>query len=232
MPKRKNKNNDNTVNNGNIKENAENLNNDTQTTSAVKSDDKNKSNIDLNSSLDKLVKKNTNTSAKKNDKSDKNNNQPTKVKRTISMMTIDKKLEELEKGLTIEKNNIIHLLQGVKDVRKDYSRYMKELSKKRNKVKTNVNDTKAVNNDLKMELVKLDESLCNFLEIDTNSSMSSSDVFKKINEYIVSNSLQDESNATIIKLDDKLKDLLQPKKRQQVTYFNIQHFLSKHYTTV
>jgi upstream activation factor subunit UAF30 len=54
-------------------------------------------------------------------------------------------------------------------------------------------------------------------------------VTKFINKYIIEKGLKHPENGRQIILDDTLKELLSPPADTQVTYLNLQKFLSPHY---
>jgi chromatin remodeling complex protein RSC6 len=54
-------------------------------------------------------------------------------------------------------------------------------------------------------------------------------VTREINAYIRNNSLQDKENGRRINPDTKLKSLLKLKKGEELTYFNLQRYMSPHF---
>ena len=68
-----------------------------------------------------------------------------------------------------------------------------------------------------------------FLALPEGELISSSEVTKFINKYITEKGLKHPDNGRQIILDDTLKDLLAPPADVQVTYLNLQKFLSPHY---
>ena len=68
-----------------------------------------------------------------------------------------------------------------------------------------------------------------FLGLPAGELISRSEVTKVVNKYIIDNSLKHPDNGRQIILDDKLRDLLAPPEGVQVTYLNLQKFLSPHY---
>ena len=71
-------------------------------------------------------------------------------------------------------------------------------------------------------------ALTAFLGVEPGTQMSRSDVTKFVNAYIADKNLKaPPPNGRNIVLDDKLRDLLEPGE-QQVTFLNLQRFLSKH----
>ena len=77
--------------------------------------------------------------------------------------------------------------------------------------------------------MRMSPELCQFLNVDTSTEMARTDVTKKITEYVKEHKLQNEKNKRELILDDKLRTIIQPEEDVQVTFFNLQKFLSKHY---
>ena len=59
--------------------------------------------------------------------------------------------------------------------------------------------------------------------------MARTDVTKEINAYIRTHNLQDKNNGRVIRADKKLSTLLKLKKDDELTYFNLQRFMSPHF---
>jgi chromatin remodeling complex protein RSC6 len=59
--------------------------------------------------------------------------------------------------------------------------------------------------------------------------MARTEVTKEINAYIRANKLQDPKNGRIIQADAKLQTLLNLKKGDELTYFNLQKYMSPHF---
>ena len=68
-----------------------------------------------------------------------------------------------------------------------------------------------------------------FLALTEGELISRSEVTKFINKYITEKGLKHPDNGRQIILDDTLKDLLAPPADVQVTYLNLQKFLSPNY---
>ena len=68
-----------------------------------------------------------------------------------------------------------------------------------------------------------------FLSLSEGELISRSEVTKFINKYIIEKGLKHPENGRQIILDDTLKELLSPPADTQVTYLNLQKFLSPHY---
>lgn len=150
----------------------------------------------------------------------------TKTRRVINIQTIEDSLNKIENELVKERNNIIGLLKMFSDVRKDYSRLSKEISKKGKKRNDSTEKKKLTG---ALGPIFLDDELCSFLNKPKGTQMNAPEVIRALNIYIVNNKLQVNDNKTIINPDDKLSNLLQVDEGEQLTYFNIQKYLSKHY---
>ena len=71
--------------------------------------------------------------------------------------------------------------------------------------------------------------LATFLGKPAGSEMARTEVTREINEYIRSHSLQDKSNGRKINADTSLMSLLKLKEGDELTYFNLQRYMSPHF---
>ena len=71
--------------------------------------------------------------------------------------------------------------------------------------------------------------LAKFLGKPSGTEMARTEVTKEINAYIRSNSLQDPKNGRVIVPDAKLRQLLVVPEGEQLTYFNLQRYMSRHF---
>jgi chromatin remodeling complex protein RSC6 len=76
---------------------------------------------------------------------------------------------------------------------------------------------------------KISDELATFLKKEKGSMMARTDVTKEMTAYIRENSLQDKSNGRKILPDAKLKKLLKVSDADELTYFNLQKFMSPHF---
>lgn len=97
---------------------------------------------------------------------------------------------------------------------------------KRNKKKRSTG-TRTPSGFVKPTLIS--EELASFLGKVHGTEMARTEVTKEINQYIRANKLQDPSNGRIILADAKLTKLLSLKKDDQLTYFNLQKYMSPHF---
>ena len=77
---------------------------------------------------------------------------------------------------------------------------------------------------------KISDELAKFLEKPVGTEMARTDVTREINKYIRSHNLQDKENGRKINPDAKLQSLLKLKKTDELTYFNLQRYMSPHFS--
>ena len=76
---------------------------------------------------------------------------------------------------------------------------------------------------------RISEELAKFLGKDPNTEMARTEVTRDINKYIRNHNLQDKENGRKINPDSKLASLLKLKKTDELTYFNLQRYMSPHF---
>jgi chromatin remodeling complex protein RSC6 len=76
---------------------------------------------------------------------------------------------------------------------------------------------------------KISDELATFLGKDKGTEMARTEVTRDINKYIRTHSLQDKENGRKINPDTKLATLLKLKKTDELTYFNLQRYMSPHF---
>jgi chromatin remodeling complex protein RSC6 len=77
---------------------------------------------------------------------------------------------------------------------------------------------------------KISDELAKFLDKPIGSEMARTDVTREINKYIRTHNLQDKENGRKINPDTKLATLLKLKKTDELTYFNLQRYMSPHFS--
>ncbi len=75
----------------------------------------------------------------------------------------------------------------------------------------------------------ISNELATFLGKPEGTEMARTEVTREINSYIRAHSLQDKDNGRKIIPDAKLKGLLKLKKGEELTYFNLQKYMSPHF---
>jgi len=133
--------------------------------------------------------------------------------------------EELVTGLTIVKNQIGNLQHSLKQLEKNVKKQMKVLKKEATKNKNKGN--RKPSGFAKPS--KVTKELCEFMNKTEGTEIARTEVTKSLVTYIKENKLENESNSKIIKPDNKLKFLLGVEEGEQLTYFNIQKYMNKHF---
>ena len=75
----------------------------------------------------------------------------------------------------------------------------------------------------------ISKELANFLGKPVGTEWARTEVTREINAYIRTHSLQDKENGRKINPDSKLATLLKLKKTDELTYFNLQRYMSPHF---
>ena len=75
----------------------------------------------------------------------------------------------------------------------------------------------------------MSNELCEFMGKPTGTKVARTEVTQYIIDYINKNDLQKSDNRKFIDPDDKLSTLLDVKEGDEVTYFNIQRYMNKHF---
>lgn len=76
---------------------------------------------------------------------------------------------------------------------------------------------------------KISSELATFLGKEPGIEMARTEVTREINKYIRANNLQDAENGRKINPDKSLRSLLKIPKDEQLTYFNLQRYMSPHF---
>jgi chromatin remodeling complex protein RSC6 len=87
---------------------------------------------------------------------------------------------------------------------------------------------RAANNGFKKPL-DVTDALRAFLGLAEKEQISRSEVTKRISAYVTENNLKHPDSGRVIVLDDKLKTLLNTPEGIEITFLNIQKYLSPHY---
>ena len=109
---------------------------------------------------------------------------------------------------------------------KKWSRELKSVQKSQSKRKRKTGN-RAPSGFVKP--TKISDELAKFLEKPTGTEMARTDVTREINKYIRFHNLQDKENGRKINPDVKLQTLLKLKKTDDLTYFNLQRYMSPHF---
>ena len=123
------------------------------------------------------------------------------------------------------KSYIRALEAQVKSVEKSVRKRMKQLERESKKNK-NKGNRKASGFAVP---TKISNDLCKFMGKPEGFQMARTEVTKYIINYIKSNNLPDKKNKKVINPDTALKSLLDIKPTEEVTYFNLQRYMNKHF---
>ena len=121
---------------------------------------------------------------------------------------------------------ITGLKSEFKNIEKRWARELKTAQKKSSKRKRS-GEPRAPSGFVKA--TKISDELASFLGKESGSLMARTEVTREINKYIREHSLQDKTNGRKIIPDSKLSVLLKIGEEQELTYFNLQRFMSPHF---
>ena len=75
----------------------------------------------------------------------------------------------------------------------------------------------------------ISDKLAKFLGKEVGTEMARTEVTRELNAYIREHNLQDKNNGRKINADASLRDLLQLSDKDELTYFNLQKYMSPHF---
>jgi len=128
--------------------------------------------------------------------------------------------------LTQMRSTMSTLLTDFRALQKRAEREMKQAQKNGQKRKRK-SGNRAPSGFVKPTLIS--DQLADFLNKPRGSELARTDVTREINAYIRANNLQDKDNGRKINPDTKLKKLLAIKPSDELTYFNLQRYMSPHF---
>ena len=115
--------------------------------------------------------------------------------------------------------------QQIRQLEKNIKKEMKGLKKAatKNKNKGNKKPSGFANP------TKVTKELCEFMNKQEGTQIARTEVTRALISYIKSNNLQNKDNKKIILPDQKLQFLLGINKEEELTYFNLQKYMNKHF---
>jgi upstream activation factor subunit UAF30 len=128
--------------------------------------------------------------------------------------------------LTSIKSAVTTALGNAREFKKRNERELKVLRKNQAKKKASSGNRKPSGFT---KPTGITNELATFLGKPAGIEMARTDVTKEINQYIRTHNLQDKDNGRVIRADKKLSTLLKLKKDDELTYFNLQRFMSPHF---
>ena len=123
------------------------------------------------------------------------------------------------------KSQISMMAAQVKSLEKTVKKHMKQLEREAQKNK-NKGNRKASGFAVPS---KISFDLCEFMGKPECTEMARTEVTKYMIQYIKNNDLPDKDNKKIIKPNNALKSLLNVKPTDEVTYFNLQKYMNRHF---
>lgn len=136
---------------------------------------------------------------------------------------------ELLKKLNTLTTTFATLKQDFKSLEKKYMKEMKVIKRSADRKKKALGSKPARAPSGFVKPTRISEELASFLEKPAGTEMARTEVTREINKYIRTHDLQDTTNGRKINPDDKLRKLLQVPSTDDLTYFNLQKYLSKHF---
>jgi len=125
------------------------------------------------------------------------------------------------------------LTSTISTVRSEFKSIEKIWAKRiKTATKTNIKKKKKSGNRAPSGFVKptkISDELALFLNKPVGTEMARTEVTREINLYIRANQLQDTTNGRKINADQKLSQLLQLPAEDELTYFNLQKYMSVHF---
>ena len=126
-------------------------------------------------------------------------------------------IESLSADVATLRSDIKNLAKLVRKVRS----FQEDPTGEKNKERTK-------NNGFNRQM-KVSDCLRKFLSLGPDESISRSEVTRRVNTYIKEKDLKHPDNGRVIVLDEKLTKLLSPPEGVQVTFLNMQKYISPHY---
>jgi upstream activation factor subunit UAF30 len=143
----------------------------------------------------------------------------------VESAVIDKSIDFLAK-LNAISNMVSALKTEYRNLEKTWSKELKAAQKAGSKRKRKAGNRQPSGF---VKPTKISDELAKFLGIASGSEMARTDVTRGINTYIRAQNLQDKDNGRKINPDAKLAALLNLKKNDELTYFNLQRYMSPHF---
>lgn len=133
--------------------------------------------------------------------------------------------ENIINGLSNIRIQINALQQQLRNTEKNIKKKMKCLKREATKNKNKGNRKPSGF----AKPTKVTKELCEFMNKKEGSEIARTEVTSTLSNYIKTNNLQNKNNKKIILPDEKLKFLLGINDDEELTYFNIQKYMNKHF---
>ena len=139
--------------------------------------------------------------------------------------TVTDQFTQLLAQLSVLRSQVTSITSQVRTIAKNHDREVKAASKSARKKRKSGN--RQPSGFVKPAVIS--DALAGFLGKSKGTEMARTEVTREINSYIRANKLQDPKNGRRILADTKLRKLLKLKKTDELTYFNLQRYMSPHF---
>lgn len=152
--------------------------------------------------------------------------------------TVDVVVEDPFAEISTDFASLVEQLKAVQNTIRDLSSFASKLEKRVVKEgrllakKANGKKKRRVTNGEPSGFSKpgqVSDDLRSFLSLGKDELIARTDVTRRITEYCRKNGLQDQKDKRILLPDKKLKNLLNIKKGDQLTFFNLQKYMKVHF---
>jgi hypothetical protein len=141
--------------------------------------------------------------------------------------TLDEDLKGVLASLTTLRETVSSMITEVKRLDKRVHREIKDARKRKRRVRAEGEEGAKPRGPSIFEIpTKVTDELCVFLGHSKGTLISRSNVTKQINNYVKEKNLKNKHDITP---DGPLRKLLQVPETEQLTYFNLQRYLNRHY---
>ena len=135
------------------------------------------------------------------------------------------KFGDILSGFNLVKSHITTLQHQIKNAEKSLRKQIKTLEKNVSKNKNKCN--RKPSGFAKPN--KVTKELCEFMNRAEGTEIARTDVTRALIAYVKENKLENEKNSQIINPDENLKQLLGIEPDHELTYFNIQKYMNRHF---
>jgi hypothetical protein len=152
---------------------------------------------------------------------------PAPVVAEAPVTTLDEDLKGVLASLTTLRETVSSMITEVKRLDKRVHREIKDARKRKRRVRAEGEEGAKPRGPSIFEIpTKVTDELCVFLGHSKGTLISRSNVTKQINNYVKEKNLKNKHDITP---DGPLRKLLQVPESEQLTYFNLQRYLNRHY---
>jgi hypothetical protein len=140
--------------------------------------------------------------------------------------TLDDDIKSVLTSLTSLRETVSSMITEVKRLDKRVHREIKDARRRKRRVRAEGEEGAKRGPSIFEIPTKVTDELCRFLGKPAGTLISRSNVTKELNNYVKTHNLKVKHD---IKPDAPLRKLLQVPETEQLTYFNLQKYLNKHY---